>query len=442
VAGTGPSFATRGNLTEYLALALTTVCGFWPRAGERATRPNAMLPAFTPRAQPYPPYRASGFGEKLRVRGLTNTAAGMPTAALADEILLPGEDQVRALFCLGSNPMMAWPDQRKAEQALEKLDLLVTLDPEMSATARLADYVIATRLTLETPGMSQPAENLKYFGPSVGYAQAYAQYAPKLVEPPEGSDVIEEWELFYGLAQRMELGLQLVGFYGWGRHIESPPVVTQLDMEHKPSSEALHELLVQGSRIPLEEVKRHPHGHIFDEVQETVQPREAGNTARLQLGDPQMLRELQEVAAEDWRARQRDAEFGFLLIPRRSNFFVNSTGRSLATLTRGKPWNPAYLHPLDLEALGLASGDLARLRSRHASVLAVVEADTSLRRGVVSLTHAFGGLPSAPEEPRRLGTNPGRLLRADDDYDPITGIPRMGALPIAVEGVDEETAPA
>ena len=76
------------------------------------------------------------------MRELTNTAAGLPTAALADEILLEGEGRVRALFCLGGNPMMAWPDQRRAHRALESLDLLVTFDPELSASLGGPDLVL------------------------------------------------------------------------------------------------------------------------------------------------------------------------------------------------------------------------------------------------------------------------------------------------------------
>lgn len=111
--GTGPGFATHGNLSEYLALCLTSVCGRWPRAGDTVHRPNAMLPAYTARAQALAPYQGWGYGEKLRVRGLTDAACGLPTAALADEILMDGEGQVKALICLGSNPMSAWPDQRR-----------------------------------------------------------------------------------------------------------------------------------------------------------------------------------------------------------------------------------------------------------------------------------------------------------------------------------------
>jgi len=434
-AGTGPAFATRGNLTEYLTLCLITVCGFWPRAGDPASRLNVLMPPYTPRAQPYPPYPALGGGERLRVRGLESCAAGLPTAALPEEILLEGEGRVRALFCLGGNPMMAFPDQRTTQAALERLDLLVTLDCELSATSRLAHYVIAPKLTLETPGMSQSAEALKFFGANVGYAAPFAQYAPALVAPPEGSDLIEDWELFYGMAQQMGLGLTIVGFYGWGAHLESPPILSQLDMQAKPSTDALYEIFTRGSRIPLAEVKRFPHGRVFEEVRGVVAPREASCTARLRLAAPEMLRELAEVAGEDWWARHETPAFPLRLVPRRSNFFVNSSGRSLPSLTRGRPWNPAHAHPEDLAALGVASGQLVRIRSRHDEVLAIVEADDTLRRGVVAMTHAFGANPDEPEDPRAVGTPLGRLLRLDDEYDPISGIPRMGALPISIERV-------
>ena len=84
----------------------------------------------------------------------------MPTAGLADEILMPGEGQVKALFSLGGNPMAAWPDQDKTLAAMNELELNVSLDIKMSATAKLADYVIAPKLSLEVPGMTLPTESL------------------------------------------------------------------------------------------------------------------------------------------------------------------------------------------------------------------------------------------------------------------------------------------
>ena len=432
VAGTGPSFATRGTLTEYLCLCLNTLCGRWSRAGEKVLRPNVMLPAFTARAQPFPPYRAWGYGTKLRVRGFTDAACGLPTAALADEILLEGEGQVKALFCLGGNPMMAWPDQRRTRAALDELELLVTLDPELSATAELADYVIAPRLTLETPGMTQRAEALKYYTHGIGFGRPWGQYSPRIVEPPDGSDVIEEWQFFHGLARRMGIELELVNVFGFGKHMESPPNRFRLDLENPPTTEEIYAEITKTARIPLEEVRRHPHGRVFDEIDERVQPREPGNGDRLQLGDPHMMRELAEVSGEDYATRHGDTALPFLLVPRRANNFMNSSGRSLPKLTGSRPYNPAFVHPDDLAALGIASGDSVEIRSAHDAIWAVAEADGTLRRGVVAMTHAFGGQPDEDERHRELGSNTGRLMPVDLDYDPVSGIPRMGALPIAI----------
>ena len=197
-------------------------------AGYAAQYPDARLHA---KAQAHPPYEGWGYGERLRVRGLTDAVCGMPTAALADEILLEGEGQVKALICVGGNPMAAWPDQRKTQRALESLELLVTLDTEMSLTSRLADYVIAPKMQMETPAMTQGSELIKYYTSGTGIPAAYAQYAPRLVDPPAGSDLIEEWEFFLGLAKRMELEMWFVNFFGGGggRFMESPPVVVNIN---------------------------------------------------------------------------------------------------------------------------------------------------------------------------------------------------------------------
>ena len=45
--------------------------------------------------------------------------------ALADEILLPGDGQVRARVSVGGNPMVAWPDQRKTYEAMKALERII-----------------------------------------------------------------------------------------------------------------------------------------------------------------------------------------------------------------------------------------------------------------------------------------------------------------------------
>jgi len=432
VAGTGPNMATHGNLTEYLLLCLNTLCGRWRREGERVPNPGALLPAAAPRAEAEAPRKASGFGEKLRVRGFSGTAAGLPTAALAEEILTPGPDRVRALVCVGSNPMAAWPDQLRTRDAMEALDLLVCLDMKHSATARLADYVIAPRLSLEVPGLSLSMEVLEQTYVAMGYSEPYAQYTPALAEPPPGSDVIEEWEFFYGLAQRMGLELRMFAPRPETGVLRGRRDPTPVDMRDKPSTDALLAQLVRGSRVPLEDVKRHPHGAIFEDPAIFVAPADPARAARLELGDATLLAELGEVAAEGAGAESR----GFRLISRRMPNAYNSSGRDLPALHKGRPYNPAFLHPDDLAALGLAPGDTVRICSERSQIFGVAAAAPELRRGVLSMAHGFGDAPERDGEHAEIGSPTNRLVDCTRDYDPITGIPRMSAIPVSIERVE------
>ena len=431
VAGTGPNMAPHGNLTEYLLLCLNTLCGRWRRAGERVPNPGALLPKAVPIAQAQAPRRASGFGEKLRVRGLTSCAAGLPTAALADEILLEGEGRVRALVCVGSNPMAAWPDQQKTAAAMEKLDLLVTLDMKLSATSRLAHYVVAPKLSLEVPGLSHSMEALEQTYVAMGYSEPYAQYTPALCDPPPGADVIEEWEFFFGLARRMGLPLKLYPVRpetGVRREAGAP---LDVPLGEKPTSDALLARLVAGSRVPLDEVKRHPHGARFDDPPILVAPAEPDCEARLEVGNDLMLRELGAIAREGPRAAPTPG-LPFRLVSRRMPNAYNSSGRDIAALHGGRPYNPAYLHPEDLAALGVAAGDAVRIASARASILGVATPDPTLRRGVLSMAHCFGDAPDRDARHREIGSTTGRLVDNQRDYDPITGIPRMSAIPVSI----------
>jgi anaerobic selenocysteine-containing dehydrogenase len=81
------------------------------------------------------------------------------------------------------------------------------------------------------------------------------------------------------------------------------------------------------------------------------------------------------------------------------------------------------------------AGDLVEIRSAYDTITGVAEGDADLRRGVVSMSHNFGGNPGEDEDPRVDGANTNRLLRNDEEYDRYTGIPRMGAVPVAVVAV-------
>lgn len=440
-AGTGPNFNGRGTLFEYLLLVLNTVCGQWSRAGERVPNPGTLSPTFPAIAQATPPRVGYGYGEKLRVRGLANCDGGLQASALAEEILLEGKGQVRALISVGGNPASAIPDQVLNVRALEQLDLLVQIDIKRSATASLADYIIAPKLPLEMPGMTLVQDQLTFYGAGFGHRAAHAQYTPAIAEPPRGAEVVEEWVFFYDLARRMGLSLGIAPATATGAPADRAQRVA-LDMHRRPTHDELFAILTRNARVPLEEVKRHPHGAYFPTPEVFVAERELGWTGRLDVGNSEMLADLASVAgavavadAPDRIAGRED--YPYRLICRRMIHTFNSNGQELDGL-RGKwPYNPAFMHPDDLGREGLVKGDLIRIESKSGSILGIVEPDEALRAGLVSMVASFGGLPGNQDKHvREWGTNAGRLLRVDQDVDRYTGQPRMSNVPVRVRAAE------
>ncbi len=426
---TGINFSGRSSLTEYLIQLLNTVCGRFIREGEAIATPGVLLPRATPRAQPRPPRPAVNLGYQMASRGLSMGAAGLPTAAAAEEMLA---GKVKALISLGGNPVAAWPDHGKVIAGLESLDLLVQVDIRMSVTARMADYVIAAKSGFEVPTASVARESLERGNAVHGNIDTFGMYAPAIVPPPPGSELIEEWEFLYGLAQRLGLGLRLNfsnGMKGTARE-NRPPI--DIDMVNKPTTDDILAMLTSGSRIPLSEVKAHPNGALFPEEM-LAAPKDPGCTARMNIADPAMMAELSEVLRQPVVALRAGADFPLMLVSRRLAHVFNSVGHDLPMLNRrGKTYNPAFMHREDMAALGVAEGGEILVESEHGRVEAIVEGDDTLRRGVVAMTHAFGNLPKDGTDYRRVGSNIAALISADDDYDRYSGIPRMSGIPIRV----------
>ncbi|MGE3746421.1 MAG: molybdopterin dinucleotide binding domain-containing protein [Sphingomonadaceae bacterium] len=425
--GTGAAMAPRGNLTCYLASCLQTLLGLWAREGDLASKPPVLQKPRHRRAQPNPPVPARSGDIKLRARGLQASLAGLPTGALAEEILLPGEGTIRALFMHGG-AMLSWPQEDLVRKALESLDLLVVPDIEFSPTAAVATHVLATTTQLEVPVMTQLCEIASTFHHGYGWDEPYAAYRSAVIYPPADSDVIESWQIHYRIAQRLGLQLALTNPF-------DPMAVPQpLDMTDEPTTDEVFELMCAGSTVPLSEVRRHAHGAIFEQARSIVGQRSPDCLARLELADPEMLVELQKVSEiPERRWLTTSDEWPFLLIARRNHHTTNASHQMVRENLK-KSYNPAFLHPLDIAALGLAEGDPVMVASAHGEIYLPVESDPDLRRGTVSISHGFGGGRMKPSD-YKGGSNVNRLLRTDIGSDPITGMPHMSAVPVAVRRV-------
>lgn len=431
--GTGPNMSPHRNLTEYLGRVLTTLCGHWPREGERIPNPGVLFHPRGPRtAATAGPQPAWGFGEPLRVHGLTNTAAGMPTPALADEITTPGEGKVRALIVVGGNPMLAWPDQRKTYRALKQLDLLVCLDPVLSATARLADYVIAPTLPLEVPALSSCNEMLGTFGLIWGYDLPYAQYTPALVDRPAGSDLIDEWKFFVGVAREMGVPLKIRPVCFTDPQ-EAERRARFVDVDRHYTTDDILDLLFEGSPVPIDRVRREAQaGKVFDVPEARVLPRPAEHATRFELADATMLEELGTIAA----TRCEDTAYPFRLISRRMRDHYNTNWREIDVLKREYAYNPAFMNPADADRLGLREHDLVSIASDTDRIVGIVRLEAALRPGCVSMSHGWGVNPGERDDPATTGASTSRLISTDRDCDPHTWMARQSAIPVRVSAFD------
>ncbi len=297
----------------------------------------------------------------------------------------------------------------------------------MSATAKLCDYVIAPKLSLEVASTTMPNEGIWGYGAATtGYPAPYAQYAPAIVEPPEGSEVVEEWQFFYRLARRMGLQLRFAGI--------------ELDMATEPTADELLDLLHRSSRIPLDEVRRHRHGALFPDPDAIVEPAEPDWAHRLQVGHEMMMAELAEVASEPLTSHggySPDAEFSHRLVSRRMADVYNSSGRDIDGLVARWRYNPAFMHPQDIAACGFETGTVIEIDSGRAAILGIVEPADDVKPGVISMAHSFGDVPKYDGDVRTIGSNTGRLSDVAATGDPISGIPWMSAIPVNVRRSDE-----
>lgn len=418
--GTGSNMSPNGTLLEYLLLCLNTLCGRWVKAGEPVRNLGVLFRMFSGNARAEKPRPGFGFGEKLRVRGLQDTAAGLSSAALADEILTPGPGQVKALFVVGGNPLTAFPNREKVRQAFESLELLVVIDPQMSATAQMADYVFGPKFGFEIPAISFANEGMVTYGLSIGFQEPYAQYQPALVDVAPESQLVEDWRVFYEIARRIGRQLSYRG--------------TPYNMDTAPTTDELIAQFVRRSPVPLDDIKAYPGGHIFEHRSEAAAPREADWPHRLQIGAADMMRELAGLATEPTTPAVTTASLALelLLISRREHEVYNSVGHSLPALKKKRPYNPVYMHPSDAGELNIVHGDSVDIRSELGVVAGIVHLAEDVRPGVVSVCHGFPNLKESTEPTTFTGTSVSTLIDDESHTDPFSGMPRMSAIPVSV----------
>ena len=407
--GTGPSMAPHSSLTEHLSIVLNTICGRVNREGDSLESGYFLYPETPKRAQVHAA-RPPAAGAHQRVRNLRGIRGEMLTTALSEEILNPGDGRVRALIVSGGNPVVAWPDQELTIEAMKDLELLVVIDHRMSATAEFAHYVIAPTLSLERADVPHLMDRW-FSAPYTNYTEAIT---------PRVGDVMNEWEVFWELARRLNSTLPLPGG-------DAP-------MDVRPTDDDMLDLAYAGSRMPMDEVRRN-RMTVHPDKRLVAQAADPECTARFTVAPDDIVEEMGRVRAEGDSAAALGVDpsaYPFRLVSRRLKHVLNSFGSELSVLGAKGSTNPAYMNPDDMEHLDLADGDLIEITSPRAAIRAIAESADDVRRGVISMAHSWGGSSLTDEKVRDIGTPTNRLVSVDRGHDAVNGMVVQSAIPVRV----------
>ena len=415
--GTGANMGPHSNLVEHLLNCLNIICGRCVREGERINFPGALMPAYPPLCQVAPAARSFESSYKSRIGNYSQIPVivpELPTGIMADEILEPGPGQVRAFFVHGGNPAVIVPDQVKMVKAFRSLELMVVIDPFLTPTAKLADYVLPTHLQYERADL--PCWQYE------GYWQSYTRYTPPIAKPADGMEVVADEYVFWGLLKRLGKQMSFLG--------------TPIPMDRPPRTDAFLAIIAERAGRSLDEIRQHDLGVFFEDQVVLAQPGESD--ARFTLADPEVMAEIADLAREDFRQEPttRDGSIAtHRLIVRRQRHMFNSISRALPKTNRRVPHNSAYLNPADMVDLGISAGERIRITSKTASVEAMAESDTGLRRGCVSMSHGYGDLPDTNRYAEH-GVAVNALLTTDSELQTINAMPRMTAVPVSICSVE------
>ena len=311
----------------------------------------------------YPDYRrvdnpeANAKFEKLWNASL-DRKPGLTVVEIMRKAMAPDTDPAKiwGMYIMGENPAMSDPDLQHAREAMANLKCLVVQDIFMTETAYLADVVLPASAFPEKTGTFSNTDRM-------------VQLGRRALECP-GQARQDLW-IIQEIARR--LGLD------WNYQGEDSGVAEVFDeMRHAMPSIAgmTWERLnaESGLTYPLEAEGDPGTPVVFTERFPTP-------TGRAKLVPADLI-----PAAE-----QPDAAYPFVLITGRQleHWHTGSMTRRASVLDVIEPFAVAMLHPLDLEQMGAAPGDIITVASRRGKVSLYARAEEGTPRGGVFMPFCY-----------------------------------------------------
>ena len=321
------------------------------------------------------------------------------------------------------NPVHSVPGGRLAG-ALERLDLVVSVDLYRNETAAHGAYVLPATDMLERSDFPASHQSLQVV--------PHAQWTPPVVAPL--GERRTEWQIFSDLALAS-------GARPWGttpahllprlnRLLARLPRSPQVGFD-----QLLAVLLRWGRRTTLGELRRRPEGVLLP-------PTEPGSFLGHRVATPDGLvdRAPADLVADLERLAASEADLarpGVLrLVGRRDRRSHNSWMHNNPYIEQ-PDGNTALLHPLDAGERGIGDGDEVEVRGAAGAVRLPVKLTTDVARGVVVAPHAVCHRASGASRARaRAGVNVNEVVPGGAAHmEPVSGQAVMLAHEVEVSPV-------
>ncbi|MGH7074454.1 MAG: molybdopterin-containing oxidoreductase family protein [Stellaceae bacterium] len=346
-----------------------------------------------------------------RIGGYARILGEHPVVTLADEILTPGDGQIKALIVTAGNPLATGADVERLRHAFATLELLVVIDLYRSPTAAMAHWLLPATTFFERKDTNIQFTRHTPF--------PFIQYTDRIVRPR--GEAREEWEIFRGLHAGVG-----TPFLGSARHEERAAALgVGYDLEA-----FYEEFLARRGKVGLAEVKAHPHGLKLGDKPIGVFRRlldESGRKIDLapkSIG--QIIPTLHDVDSP--------AAYPLRLISRRALRSVCSWAHF------AEERNQLEISPADASARALVTGESARIRNATGAIITTVKVTDRVRDGVVSLQYGLARGVRAAGRDDEVTMNV--LVPSDSACDPLTGMPTFNGIAVEVERTNEKVTPS
>jgi anaerobic selenocysteine-containing dehydrogenase len=439
-----------GSTNAWLVNVLSIITGnFDKRGGDMFTTPAAGGASTRGAAGKGKGFQ-TGRGHS-RVSNKPEVLGEYPVAVLAEEILTPGDNQIRAAITVAGNPVLSTPHSEQLDKALADLEFMVSIDIYLNETTRHANVILPPPSALEKDHYD--------VGLYVYAVRNIANYSEAVLQ--KDADALDEWEILVKMGAILQgLGTDVdpavmdeqtilaavTGAVGnsssniSGR--DADEILAMLNKDGRRSTARMLDFMLQTgpygaafganpSGLSLDVLLANPHGVDLGALEPRIPEGLRTPTGKIELSPPQLIADL--VRLEN---SMTNVDFDqMLLVGRRELKSNNSWMHNINVLTKGSLSCTAHIHPNDAQRLGLQQGSTVRITSRVGSVEAPVDITDSVREGVVSLPHGWGhGVKGTQMSvaAAKAGVN-SNILTDHEVMDPLSGNAALNAIPVTLQ---------